>query len=444
MPVERHPTPEPHGADLLAPGGPAPTPVQRQPRAPLTACLIVQDEQQRLPACLASVAFCAEIVVVDGGSSDRTVEIARAAGARVIEHPWSGFAAQRNVALDHASYDWVLEIDADERVSDRLREQIVEFLTASPEGVDIGALPLRHTFLGRALGPSGRYPLYRRRLLRRSRYRHDETRAVHEGLGAHDTAYPFTGDLEHRLADSWREAVGDRWRYARLEASNLSAPQAASSYAIGIVVRPAAKLVWRVVGFGGWRDGWQGMVNITLDVASDSMVWIRLLLRRARGGHGPAAAGGGDATTRADDDTARDPNASPTPAAGHFGRRANRGTVRVVGLADSASSAERARDWLARASAAGADVALVCTNGKPPGPPAQVRQRGVARFTPLRVVRALDAEEQLRAIDVVVTFGRRARWLARRLPRTVRGGAQPLDERATPQQAIEHAASARS
>src|SRR5947209_3726192 len=93
-------------------------------RATLSACLIVQDEQDRLPDALASVAFCDEVIVVDGGSGDGTVQIARAGGARVIENPWPGFAAQRNVALDAARGEWILEIDADERVSPPLRRSI--------------------------------------------------------------------------------------------------------------------------------------------------------------------------------------------------------------------------------------------------------------------------------------------------------------------------------
>ena len=92
-------------------------------RATVCACIIARDEEERLPAALASVAFCDEVVVVDSGSRDRTVELAREAGARVIEHPWHGFGVQRNVALDNATADWVLEVDADERVTPRLQRR---------------------------------------------------------------------------------------------------------------------------------------------------------------------------------------------------------------------------------------------------------------------------------------------------------------------------------
>ena len=174
------------------------------------------DEEARLPVALESVAFCDEVVVVDSGSTDRSVEIARAAGAVVVENPWPGFGAQRNVALDHATSDWVLEIDADEHLSPELQSEIRGFLAAPPANVDIAALPLRHHFLGAWLGPSAKYPMYRMRLLRRGAYRHDEDRAVHEGLWPFTPPHPLAGDLEHELAGTWREALRDTWRYAAL------------------------------------------------------------------------------------------------------------------------------------------------------------------------------------------------------------------------------------
>lgn len=164
------------------------------PPETLTACVIVRDEEGRLPACLESLSFCDEVVVVDSGSRDRTREIAAEAGAQVFESPWRGFAAQRNVALDRASGSWVLEVDADERVSPELAAEMRALLDDPPAGVRMAAIPMRDLFLGRPLGPSARYPRYRHRLFRRGAFRHDESRTVHEGLWPDGPTVPLKGD----------------------------------------------------------------------------------------------------------------------------------------------------------------------------------------------------------------------------------------------------------
>ncbi|HEY1457645.1 MAG TPA: glycosyltransferase family 2 protein, partial [Solirubrobacteraceae bacterium] len=166
----------------------------------VTACVIVRDEQRTLSRCLNSLRFCGEVLVVDSGSRDATVQIARAAGAVVVENPWPGFAAQRNVAIDHAGGDWILEIDADEWLSPTLAAEIGAFLENPPPEVSIAVLPMRQHFLGAALGPSAHYPFYRPRLFRRGAYRHDVGRAVHEGLRVRTRPWVFHNDMFHELA----------------------------------------------------------------------------------------------------------------------------------------------------------------------------------------------------------------------------------------------------
>jgi predicted glycoside hydrolase/deacetylase ChbG (UPF0249 family)/glycosyltransferase involved in cell wall biosynthesis len=375
------------------------------PAQSLSACLIVQDEEARLPACLAAVAFCDEIVVVDGGSRDATAAIARAAGARVVENPWPGYAAQRNLALDLASSTWVLEIDADERVTPSLAAEIQAFLADPPTGVDVVALPLRHRFLGRPLGPAGHYPLYRNRLLRRAEVRHDETRLVHERIAAQGRVHAMRGEIEHLLADSPGEALADAWRYSKLQAGELAAPADARSYVVGLIARPAAKALWRLVVSGAWRDGWRGVLLVTIDAAADAAVWARLLTRRVAGhqitgrrltGHqitGRRLAG--REVTGAD---ARH---------GHFVREVHSGAPHIVVLA-GVRSAARATAWAEQARALGAAVSVLST--RPAGP--------------LRAIRELERAARLQPIDLVVGFGPAATLLLRLLP-TRSTGARP-------------------
>jgi hypothetical protein len=380
--------------------------VSQQGRERISACLIVQNEQRRLPAALASVAFCDEIVVVDGGSTDRTLEIARAAGARVIENRWPGFAAQRNVALDVADGDWVLELDADERVSTQLRVSIEALLAAPPEGVGMAMLPLRHRFLGGLLGPSAKYPTLRSRLFRRGRYRHDESRAVHEGIEPLERPVVLDGDLEHELADTTHEALLDTWRYAQLEATHCQPPSTPRGYLFGILLRPLAKVFYRVFVDAGWRDGWRGLLNISLDVGSDALVWVLVLMRASHRG----APGG---------DSAADVPAEDRVAAGataHFGR-IRMGAPKVVVVASHGSAAQEAATWLAQLQAHGVDVALISDERRPS---VEVPLQRVAKLRPLTVMHALDVEMQMRTLDAVLPMGRRARMLWRLLPWTLR------------------------
>ena len=376
------------------------------PQERITACLIVQNEQEHLPAALQSVAFCDEIVVVDGGSTDRTVEIARAAGARVIENPWPGYAIQRNVALDAAAGEWVIEVDADERVSPRLRASIQALLAAPPPGVALASCPLRHRFLGRLLGPSAKYPAYRSRIMRPASYRHDERREVHEGVQPHERPALLEGDLEHELASGLGEALRDMWSYARLDSRHIG-PPAVRGYVNGIVVRPLAKLVYRTFVDCGWRDGWRGMLKIALDVVSDALVWVFVLARRESEMPSSAASAQADEETRAQED--------PT-AAGHFGRR-RMGQPKILALAARGRPARRAHEWLGGLREQGVDVVLVSNDT---GLNGEVPLCTVESFRPLALMRAIDIETQVRELDALVAFGRRARLMRRLLPPSLR------------------------
>lgn len=360
--------------------------------ATLTACVIARDEERRLPTCLESLAFCDEVVVVDSGSVDRTVEIARAAGAQVIENPWPGFAAQRNLALDAAHGDWVLEIDADERVGPQLAGEIKAMLSDPPAGVRMAAIPMRDVFLGRPLGPSARYPRYRHRLFRHGAFRHDESRAVHEGLWPDGPTLPLHGELAHLLASSWGEALRDARAYARLEAKQRAKPGAGQTV-FGGMLRPLAKLAYRVLLYGAWRDGWRGLTKVALECGADSLA----VLYGLRGGSGKG---------------------------GHSSHEPPRvGPVRLVGIGLTEKSAARLAGCLTEAAEAGADVALI---GTEPAGGGAIRCRRLTRNTPGALVRALDAEEQIRPIDALVLAGRRERLLLSLAPRALRGAVGPL------------------
>ncbi len=378
--------------------------------------MIVQDERRRLPQALASLGFCDEIVVVDGGSRDDTVAVARAAGARVIENPWPGFARQRNVALAAARGDWILELDADERVSPELRVSIEALLENPPAGIDVAVCPLRHRFIGGLLGPSAKYPAYRTRLFRRGAYDHDESRQVHEGIEPRERPIVLSGDIEHELADSPREALADAWRYARLESAHLRQPAGPPAYAVGIVLRPAAKFAYRLLLEGGWRDGWRGLAKVALDAGSDALVWVLAL---------NDAAGAWRDTRPAD--------ATGSHSGRHFGRRPT-GPPKVVAVAGRGDAESTAVRWLLELAGRGVDVALVGEREDPRA--GALPGQSVDRLTSLQTARALDVEMQIRTIDAVVPFGARARLALRLLPRALHPSIVGVDADADAAQAL--------
>lgn len=165
---------------------------------PVSAVLIAHNEEKAIVEALRSVAFCDEIVLVDSGSSDRTRELAAEAGARVIVNsPWPGFVAQRDLAVRAARHDWVLALDADERVSEALHAEI-EALRAS--GCDAAGyrIPRVAFYLGRSIRGTDWYPDWQVRFF-------DRTRAAWEGGLVHESVVVrggavgrLRGELEHR------------------------------------------------------------------------------------------------------------------------------------------------------------------------------------------------------------------------------------------------------
>jgi glycosyltransferase involved in cell wall biosynthesis len=171
----------------------------------LSAIIITRNEGRNIAACLDSVAFCDERIVVDCGSDDDTVEAATAAGAIVVTHPWSGFGAQKNFALAQARGDWVLSIDADERVTAPLAAEILATIkTAAANGYEINRLS---TFLGRPMRHSGWFPDYVLRLFRREKARFSDD-PVHERVICDGPIGRLASVLDHhpvlRLEDALR------------------------------------------------------------------------------------------------------------------------------------------------------------------------------------------------------------------------------------------------
>ena len=185
----------------------------------LSVIVITHNESARLRACLESVAFADEVVVVDNGSTDDTVAIARAMGARVNQTPdWPGFGPQKNRALDLASRDWVLSIDADERVTPRLREEIEAAIRAP--AFNAYTVNRRSSYCGQYISHSGWYPDRLLRLFRRGAGRFSDA-LVHEALQVQGPVGRLDGELLHESYANFEAVLDKMNRYSTAGAQAL-------------------------------------------------------------------------------------------------------------------------------------------------------------------------------------------------------------------------------
>ena len=162
----------------------------------LSVILITKNEAANIRACLESVAWADEIIVVDSGSTDDTVTICKELGAQVYVHDWPGFGAQKNRALGYANNDWILSLDADERVTPELKAQLAQAITDKDNDKDGFYLPRRSQFCGRFIRHSGWYPDYVLRLFKRTKGRFSDD-MVHERVLLQGASGKLSSPLLH-------------------------------------------------------------------------------------------------------------------------------------------------------------------------------------------------------------------------------------------------------
>jgi glycosyltransferase involved in cell wall biosynthesis len=197
----------------------------------LSAIVITRNEAENIGDCLESVAFCDERIVVDCGSDDATVEIARAKGARVEFHEWRGFGPQKNYALSLVSGDWVLTLDADERVTPELAAAVRAAL--AEQEADAFEFPRRSSFCGRPMRHSGWYPDYVLRLFRRGKARFDDV-IVHERVICAGIVKRLEEPLLHFPVLRLEDALSRMDRYSTASAERLTAAGRKVTFMTGI------------------------------------------------------------------------------------------------------------------------------------------------------------------------------------------------------------------
>ncbi|HUQ80916.1 MAG TPA: glycosyltransferase family 2 protein [Gemmatimonadaceae bacterium] len=266
-------------------------------RASLAAIVLTFNEERNLPDCLVSLAgWVDRVFVVDSGSTDRTIEIARQAGATVVQHPFEHYGAQRNWAIDHlpVEADWTLHIDADERITPELRSSITAALARQPRGVDGFLVSRRTMFMGQWIRHGGHYPAWHLRVIRTGAGR-CEDRLYDQHFYVMGAVQKLQGDLIDTLTPDIATFTARHLRWAALEAAEHEAPANAQGRIRGrldsdnaieqrrwlrdwyarlpLFVRPTAYFLYRYVVRLGFLDGRAGLVFHVLQG-----FWFRFLV----------------------------------------------------------------------------------------------------------------------------------------------------------------------
>ncbi|MBP9713841.1 MAG: glycosyltransferase family 2 protein [Sterolibacterium sp.] len=249
------------------------------PRPGLSATLITLNAATQLAACLDSLAFCDEIVVVDSGSTDETLSIARQRGARVVHCDWRGFGRQKQFAVEQACHDWVLCVDADERVSEHLRVSLLAALRDPAHTVYRFARCNR--FLGRYLRHGEGYPDMSLRLFDRRHARWSDD-VVHEKVLTDVPPATLNGDLLHDSAETLETYLTKQNRYTTL-AAQAAAERGKRAHAGHLLLSPMLRFIRFYIFRRGFLDGLPGLVHILIGCGNSFAKYAKLIeLQRQR------------------------------------------------------------------------------------------------------------------------------------------------------------------
>jgi glycosyltransferase involved in cell wall biosynthesis len=242
----------------------------------ISVVIITYNEEDRLPDALASLEGMAdEVVVIDSYSTDRTTEIARAAGATVWQNRFEDYGRQKNFAMAQASHDWVLNLDADERISPELKRAIIQLKEqGDPGGRAAFAVKRRTFYLGRWIRHSGWYPDRKIRLFRKDAASWQGR--IHERLEVAGEVASLPGDILHFTYRDIGDHVRRLDRYSVFQAEEIAKKGGKCLYARLFILPPVTFLrhyIWKA----GFLDGFPGLVIAVVSSWGTAMKYLKTI-----------------------------------------------------------------------------------------------------------------------------------------------------------------------
>jgi glycosyltransferase involved in cell wall biosynthesis len=242
-------------------------------KLPISLVIITKNEESHIEKCIQSADFVSEVVVVDSGSSDKTCEIASRCGARVLHHDWEGFGKQKNWAVAQAQYDWVLCLDADERVSEELKSELLEKFHLLDEKTLYRFSRVSY-YLGQWIWHGGWFPDFQGRLFNRHYFQWN-LEPIHERVVGGSQHGHFIGPLEHYVFEGVADQVQTNLRYAQL-LSQKDEHKKRPFFKFQLVYKPFVKFIECYILKQGFRDGWPGFI---IAIHAAYSIFMRLCFR---------------------------------------------------------------------------------------------------------------------------------------------------------------------
>lgn len=239
----------------------------------LSVIIPTYNEEEFLPNCLKSVQFADEILVLDSGSTDKTLDIAKKAGAKVISYEWQGFKYAHELGAKEAQHEWILYVDADERVSKKLKEEIQRVLDISKH--EAYQMPRKNFIMGKFLQHGGWYPDYVTRLMKKTALK-EWVGELHEYPRIVGTIGTLENDLYHLSHRSMDWMLEKTRKYTKMYAQilyNHNHPKVTVKNFFGAMAR---EFYFRAIKMNGYKDGLHGWLEILYQTCNAFIVQVQL------------------------------------------------------------------------------------------------------------------------------------------------------------------------
>lgn len=234
--------------------------------------IITKNEEKNIEECIKSIEWADEIIIVDAESTDNTQSIIKQhPEVKLFVNKWEGYTAQRNIALSHSTGDWILSIDADERATSQLHDEII---TATKENKFDGfRIPRKSFFLKKWIKHCGWYPGYQMRLFKKNKVKVAE-RLVHEGYEVNGKIGILKNDILHYTVNSIEEYMQRVNMYSTLQAIEKMDKRKVTFK--DIYLRPPAAFFQHFFIKGGYKDGIYGLMVANFDMMTNLLTYMKI------------------------------------------------------------------------------------------------------------------------------------------------------------------------